>query len=403
MTEQPQRDDLRDAFIFDPLRKQPSVDPSARNLAWYTVIEQWWGESLDLEQADRIAGAPLDHISRFVEDTMDTTSPRLAKRALYEPPPPISAGRLRVEARIEPGPLITQNELWRGAQMLLYAHEALLVIPDLEQLFMFTFNDAARADLRTALRHLVLIRPLVEQGIVHFADPGELGPSAERVFAAESRLFEDVRTPGALDVHRSVELAVRWPQLVTPLLHSAWAYDRAERILGYLWGQGKPSNRMRAQTASRLAVLRIPCFDEAFLADIVALRQSEEVFYDWRQALERALNMLPESHGQPLGPEDTEIVTAELEPVIERMERQVKSSGFISRLRVGATAFVLGAVPAGIPAAVTSGDVMTGLWTAAGAGVTSTASVAMGARARRKRSSSQRAAIALVGAFRCSG
>src|SRR5665647_1854943 len=102
MREQPQAGDLRDAFIYDPGRKQPSVDPARRSMAWYDVIEDWWGEPLTVEQADRIAEAPIDHFYRFTVDALDTTSPRLAKRALYEPPPPVPAGRLRVEARIEP-------------------------------------------------------------------------------------------------------------------------------------------------------------------------------------------------------------------------------------------------------------------------------------------------------------
>lgn len=366
MREQPQAGDLRDAFIYDPGRKQPSVDPARRSMAWYDVIEDWWGEPLTVEQADRIAEAPIDHFYRFTVDALDTTSPRLAKRALYEPPPPVPAGRLRVEARIEPRPSRAVNERWRGAQMLLYAHEMLLVIPDFESLFMFCGHDADRAALRTALRQLVTIRPLVEQGIVHFTDDGQLGTSADRAIKAELRVFnDDHKAPRTLEVNRSVELAVRWPHLVTPLLHSPWAYDRAARILREVWGQeGATTDLVRTRTASQIAGLRVPRFDQALMADIVALPQSEEVFYDWRQALEHALSLLPQPDGEPWGDEETALVVAELQPVIARMKRDVKASTFLSRLRVGASELAFGAI-AGIPAAAMSGNLVTGLLTEA--------------------------------------
>lgn len=404
MTEQPQPDDLRDTFILDPGRKQSSVDLARRSMAWFDVIEDWWGEPLTVEQADRIAGAPRDQFYRFTVDALDTTSSRLAKRALYEPPPPVPAGRLRVEARVEPTPPYAVNERWRGAQMLLYAHETLLVIPDFECLFMFCAGVADRAALRIALRQLAIIRPLVEQGIVHFAHDGQLATSGEQALKAELRVFnDDHREPRTLEVNRSVELAVRWPHLVTPLLHSPWAYDRAARILCEVWGQeGATTDSVRTRTASQIAGLRIPRFDQALMAEIVALRQFEEVFDAWRQALERALSLLPQPDGQPWGDEETALVVTELQPVIARMERDVKASAFLSRVRVGTTELVWGAI-AGIPAAAMSGNLVTGLLTeAAGAGAAALARAAVDARTTSTESASRRGAIALVGAFRAS-
>ena len=224
-----------------------------------------------------------------------------------------------------------------------------------------------RSSLLSELLYLIAIRPLVEAEVVHFArlkwsssefrdpairaslvrltggrplDPDELGDDWWPVFSMQVFL-------------------AKWPGCFTPVLDTQ---SRWQHFVSSLASSESPLADQRRTRERKLATLRMPRIDGA-LESIVALRQSEELFAEWREALARALSSVGEPNGQAAWPEQAAaVVRAELIPFEQQLEARLTRGNVLSRLRSGSTEWgfaavgaVAGSVAAASPTAAATG------------------------------------------------
>lgn len=144
-----------------------------------------------------------------------------------------------------------------------------------------------------------------------------------------SASVEDRRGLCLAQLDRVVELALRWPNRVTPLLRSRTDFGQAALLLAAASVddpedrtavaqellRASESDQARLSRAAQLAKLTVP----ALLSDlrvVVDIRSSEAVFADWRTALQRALAELPPVPPDGYSANDRAILAAELEESI---------------------------------------------------------------------------------------
>ena len=193
-------------------------------------------------------------------------------------PPLLPPGQLRPLVRLK-APLSPAG-LPRVMRLLLLAPEVLLMsgVPDRED------GDEAEREM---LRSMDAIRPLVESGSIVL--------TAMLMRAGEERRPYD----GPVDYfHVAGQLRVlRWcPGAVTPVFRHEREREIAEEELGQV-PLAAPSRR--ALGLPKLAALELPILDLQ-LSDLVAARQNDEAFAEWRQQLGNALEqveLLPDRDG----------------------------------------------------------------------------------------------------------
>jgi hypothetical protein len=137
-------------------------------------------------------------------------------------------------------------------------------------------------------------------------------------------------------------------------------------------GSGLLADR-RPATLTKIASMGVPKLSLP-VADLIKLRESDDSFAEWRQALHSALEqveMLPDTN---LAWQATarEVVVGELQPLVDKLEKTTAKSPALSAVRSGVKGFLLGGFGAAATAALT-GDLLGGV-----AGVAATAGLTAG-------------------------
>lgn len=367
----------------------------------YAIIRSYWGEDLSTALLSRIVGSPAAHLDDFESHIIGNVG--WVGRAL----PKLPSGHLRPVISVNAVDYVMAKEENEAAPtlaaannalvVLLYAHE--VVIDDISPLL-------AHQDSATRMRAgewLISVKPLFDRGLLHFAPVTSIkrhpsnativGPfleSARRLLREQNEDIEalvqasfsddDSFTEDDLEETRQLAISallldatsynrysLTWPDQIHRLLRS-----RAEEaVFKFILGQVNPGPQHQSSIGLRkLLELAVPNFLPSAKA-LVAMRQNDEHFADWRQqlglALDRVLVNNPADADQMR--EARYVMHGELEPLRRRVEKASGKSSALSALRTGAAGFGVSAVGASaawlvggsMPAAITSAVVTKGI------------------------------------------
>jgi len=269
--------------------------------------------------------------------------------------------------------------------------------------------DRAR-DVPRTTAHLLTIKPLVDAGVMHLAAVG-----------SRSR-HPSIRTYDAVE-HASSVARRACPDLYESLGEHAFEGIVSE-VVGLLEfsqahpGFANPFARFEEEFVILAALLREAWtdriyFDMTSLArisvpnlqgksrDLIAVRQSEESFALWRDALSRAimrLSIIPDDNTD-WQRDAREVMAAELEPLVEKVLRDNARSRALATFKKGVSAMLIAG--AGVSAGWATGGNITSGVAASGAttGVTYAASYLKSLKERR----GNKAILDLALAFKTEG
>lgn len=306
----------------------------------YSFIEQWWGESLTPELQKRIQAAPVSHLQSFLYDLANEPD-----RLTYITPRPDGVLRPLIRPiRTQASEIIYSKSLTMTLNVLLYAHEAIIESP------LDTVYPEA-VPMQTA--QLLSIKPLVDAGAIHLAwvdsrsrhpsnfsfEPFDTARLAVRNSYPElvSEIGADELDEMILEVLGIVRLADQLHNQANPLARDEYEFKVMTAMLRAAW-----INREYFDLAS-LARMSVPSLDGK-IGDLVAIRQSEESFALWREALSRAimeLARIPDDRSD-WRRDAAEIVYSELEPLRQKVIRSNSRSNALSALHRGESAMLIG-------------------------------------------------------------
>ena len=361
---------------FDPPASVAADGPTVRHDVGvptdpYRAIRNFWGENLHDALIDRIDTAPVDHLDEFFIGYPDSGMSDL---------PVLAAGHIR--------PLVsaaTQDRIEHRAPfqsvvptLLLYAHELVIDDPLPETLLSRMDAGGGIERLSGALRFLLDVQPLFDQGLIHFrpVSSAKRHPSAE-LFTRDGcktlRVLLD--DPDSQIRASTVDLAHEFTDSLSILGAELTGVDAVLRMVAEdvgmhvanerrFGGQGRvnPLFRSRIEMTAyeamgghfgprdrrlaSLASLAVPDFGDA-TKELVRVREDSDSFADWRQAL---ANGLDQCHGGMLS-EDSSVrlktrsdFVDELAPYRDRLQAEVERSSYLRSIRVGAKQFGVGAV-----------------------------------------------------------
>jgi hypothetical protein len=306
----------------------------------YSFIEQWWGESLTPELQKRIEAAPVEHLERFLSDNLNvgdqlmSISPRPdgALRPLLRPVGSRSLG------------VISSRSLSTALNILLYAHELVIDFPRL---------TITPQTFPVVTAQLLALKPLADIHAIHFGgidsrarhpslysrrnvDRAEIAvrksyPSLENEIGADrlgEAIFEVMGTIALSDEYSNRFNALARDELefkiMTSVLRAAWA-DHAYFDL------------------TALARMSVPNL-QGKIGDLVAIRQSEESFSLWREALSRAIMRLAALPDDRVDwqRDATDVVYSELEPLRRNIILANSRSNALAALNKGMSAMLIG-------------------------------------------------------------
>ena len=131
----------------------------------YSTIENWWGDELTTETAEKASTSPAYQLRAFLEDV---ASPDLTN---YSPAlPPMERGTLRPLVSGNPVEFDPSDSVDVALRILLYAHEVALENDFIGRMFWLRgqpIDNEARGLVRDVLSKLADLRPFIHQGIVH--------------------------------------------------------------------------------------------------------------------------------------------------------------------------------------------------------------------------------------------
>jgi hypothetical protein len=343
---------------------------------------EWWGEPLSADLIRRVAAAPSEHLDEFSESWHSSVWPDLQPGVPNIEPriEPTSSAVLRPLLPWHPdsSPLALAN---RAVHLLLYAHE--VVLPDPFAALLGRWRPK-REEVLEVLEALVLLEPLREEGLVHFASP-ELSWTTNSASQTQSEpdIYWDERTGdllcnwydagsrfgtseltqiGVKSVDASVDLLHRELQLALKAFKSALVNGgrfhalagTASQIMLHrsLVEMGYVDTQRRAMlNLNRLSSLALPTI--ALKTDqLVALRRSSVRFAEWRQALGTGLASMGDLQcgGAASLDEARGALQEALEPVRAQVAEEVRTSPSLSAARSGVGSFSLAAVSVGAAA-----------------------------------------------------
>lgn len=369
--------------------ERPEVQPWTAHL--YSTIENWWGEEVSMELARKVASAPQDQLSCFLEEVHS------AKLKNYSSAlPPMKRGTLR--------PLVGDNPFVRtrgfpgdnvsvALRLLLYVHEVAIESDFLASLFSDAYRfrrlDIDREYLQRALVSLAALRPFIHQGIVHFTPVR--GPALH-----SSNDTWDSAIDSNSDVQNVVRRLVREVGIYSDDYEQT-EEDFLERVLPLILGttklalqrmsEGKanPLTRTAAErefvnallSATGIGDRRRPLVDSLarlpvpdFVNDpklLVQLRNSDHKFAHWREALGNALTQLGEMPDTADLHQASDIVWAELQSTSTDIRTSVGKSSALSAARQGVVQFGVGAIGAVAASEAVTGNPLAGLVSVASA------------------------------------
>ena len=311
----------------------------------YSFIEEWWGESLSHELQQRIEAAPKKQLEIFRNDLDEVSDGILSM-------PPKPDGILRPALLTPWSALFTpwnarraETVLSMALNVLLYAHEIVIDSP--------LGNGNAR-DIPRETGWLLAIKPLVDNGIIQLGridsrqpwywHPSGLDRNAARLESvirqsypeADTLLMQDDFTSAAFEVTRIMSLSDRLLDRINPLAHDETEFEILTKVLRDAWID------RTYFTLTSLARISLPHLDGK-INELVAVRQSEESFAHWRDALSNAVAQLERIPDQDDNwqQDATDIIHAELEPVRQQVARANSSSRALSALRKGTSSMLI--------------------------------------------------------------
>jgi hypothetical protein len=377
------------------------------------LIEQIWSGTLDWSLADQISKSP----TRLLQDFADQYNGLI----LLSRAPELGPGILRPEIRWTLMDELRRREyrspIESGLDLLLYTHEILVDDPlDVGYLSSDSVEEL-RPYISRAVHSLALVRPLVKDGSMRFAllararHPSYTGDAPGGLDLMVNQLQQDVTLSAdverislrygvdeaevyqilALDVFPSIKLLRHWPKQFTPLMHGN-AELQTMRTLVDTSVHKLSDGRM--ETLSKLANLTIPQLKGA-VNQLVKMRQSEDVFAEWRAALHDAMRDVQEisendgewqSHARA-------ILRDGLEPVRARASAGIRKSKFLSQATTGVRTLTFSGLGAAVGAAAAHGSAVGGF---AGAAVAKSADIVWGAISALRERHQNKAVLDLI-------
>ncbi|WP_326549451.1 hypothetical protein [Micromonospora sp. NBC_01813] len=334
----------------------------------YRIISEFWGDELDRGLLERIVEAPRDHLDEFRKFYyLGSDLSRM---------PTLPSGNLRPIIRTNPidvfGPFDPIVSLTRYATVaLLYAHEVIMDDPGL----YLAIGD--RETRESVGQWLVSVRPLFAEGALHFkpVTSASVHPSAG-VVRDFSPILESAAIAGNLeyfkqlgswpyirelpgpergrvlrsatigfleDIYSFSFFARLWQNQVHRMLRS-----EAERLLLQKVIEGvHPGVDRRHAVLFQLANLYVPSFSPDINA-LVAVRQQEGAFGDFRHNLAKALRCISLSEASEPHEmvEARRVISAELAPDMEQLQKVANRSPALAALKTGVTGFGVSVVSA---------------------------------------------------------
>jgi hypothetical protein len=346
----------------------------------YQVFQEWWGEPIDAQMILRATNAPRSQIIEFLHFARG-----------YKPGeiPALQPGLLR--------PLVLYNSFYdktyptgplgTAINLLLYAHEAIVE---------FSFGHPSKPERRAfeqVLRRLLDVKPLADLGVLKFL---RVEPSRAHHPSRTDQHYVDVQDKDVpenawerftssidkLDVLRdgfdyesavfylrcftgaALNLATRWPSRLQLLARSD-----AEQVLLEVAANraGRSFIDLRRMQLTKIAGLAVPNYSLE-IPGLVAIRQNEEAFAVWRSTLSSALDQvcqLPDSTEDWVR-EARGIVSAEMAPVRETLEKTTRRSPAMTSAKTGIRSLAFSAF--GAAAGALAGDSFTAAIAGAAAG-----------------------------------
>jgi hypothetical protein len=336
-------------FLIDSGRE---AQPPA---AWYKHVEDWFGEPFDDKLAYRIANMPKKQLRayRLSFPPTDWTLPEIQPMKLR---PALAA------------PLNEINPSWRlsyGLRLLMYSHEVILEAHNFRQ-FFFKMPSLYKVDNALSnLRHAIKIRSLVENGSIHFAPvydrlwlfPG--GPLKQLTQMPEIKRLALEKYP---EVDTVSDEWASWLQFACGgivatcelasthrahvLAHSEFTQEILRALLQ------RPITDNRQILLKTLAALEVPALT-GDISKLVALRESESSFAEWRSKLGDALKYVGELGDEASINEASDVVHAQLMDGLAPIAKAAKKSPILAAMKGTFTGLIVTGMTAGTSAAMT--------------------------------------------------
>jgi hypothetical protein len=304
----------------------------------YSFIQEWWGESLSPELQQRIEAAPTNQLAIFWND-LDEVSDGISSM------PPKPDGILRpalLSPWIANRRTATEASLSMALNILLYAHEIVVDSP---------LGDGDARDIPRETGWLLAIKPLVDTSIIqlgHIDSRSVYRSALERNAARlEGVIRQSYPEPdtlltqhdfgyAAFEVTRIMALSDRLLDRINPLARSEIEFEILTAVLRDTWID------RTYFTLTSLARISVPHLDGK-INELVTVRQSEESFAHWRDALSNAIAQLGRIPDQDDNwqQDATDIIHTELEPVRQEVARANSSSRALSALRKGTSSMLI--------------------------------------------------------------
>ncbi len=340
--------------------RSDKAQPEAVNL--YRHIESWWGDTFDDQLIKRIVYAPSEHHREFQHSLSGIPRP--------DPPDEIPQGVIR------PG-LSSGNVLYRvdrkveGLRLLLYAHEIVLDTGE----FFFDVNRIFHLDSMSyakALRAIMRMRPLVEDGSIKFAGmwrdahknfDGSISCEMDELLKFPeyaSYLDGHLGTPEETQERMTSLLIYVWEnmnavcRLATGHQAHVLARTRLEQeIIRKLLHRPVVDDRLVG--LHNLAALKVPTMT-GDIGTFVKLRQSDADFAEWRARLGEALTYVGElGEGEESLDEAAEVVYAQLSDGLSQVQKAVEKSPALQAAKGGLSGLAISGIT-GTTAEVVTND-----------------------------------------------
>jgi hypothetical protein len=283
-------------------------------------------------------------------------------------PPELPSGRLRPPVSVPGTPF--SIELARALKLLLYAHEVVMEPPA-------ALRGDPFAGLASAFRYLAAIRPLVENGAIVLGDASRQLGSSQSLLESIADTIAAIGPGGMKTEDRSeweaqIFMLAAWPGRITPLLRNDVQREAVERLLSEFLSRAADR---RALQLPKLAAIELPDLS-LHVSDIVTVRNTNEVFADWRHHLGDALaevELLTDSDAWQQ--EARAIISDELRPYSDRLRAEVKRSTALSAAVTGVRTLAIASIGSAVSVAET---IESPILAAGGLGASAAASLGSG-------------------------
>ena len=334
-------------------------------------IQEYWGEELSPELAERIINAPMSHLNHFHSFLIDRTFelehslPALSPGELR---PIISAGAVDITSHFD------FTAVRFAAPLLLYAHE--VVLNDVSYK-LCSDNPEIR---RLIADWLIAIRPLFDERAVHFRiiesrkrhpswgpdrapfteainelnDPDierfvdrcvtKIPAYAELSGTEQARFRGEVLYQLGVDVSSYYGYERIWPRKVHRLLRSRAEYVVMRTLFEHVAAVDGDAEVLRLLRLSQLAMPGLVPDTKS----LVVVRRAGDEFAAFRHHLALALSQLDLRDGADPKELDRarELIAAECEPIRARLNMAVEKSPALEALKTGTVGFGVSALAA---------------------------------------------------------